>query len=167
MQVTINQPYEYVIKTISHYYRAFDQEFAAVAAKVSVKQRLEKKVHFATMEYRDNHDLFLRLKVVQVPTLFYLPPTSNIPPSEYPNAVRFYDNRMGPVPASIAAFFERNGKVEFSTSAGPKFGLIVFTLGVVLIVVALIKLYVGLDLIKTLLSLKIAAIACLVRFFDV
>ena len=41
--------------------KAFDQEFAAVATQINIRDRLTKKVHFVTLEYRENQALFAKV----------------------------------------------------------------------------------------------------------
>jgi hypothetical protein len=87
--------------------RGFDQVFTKVAAMVPAGERLAKKVHFATMELKDNRGLFIRvlgdygsligqMQLERIPVLIYLPATAKVPKKNYLESVRTFDMRLYP-----------------------------------------------------------------------
>lgn len=44
-------------------YSLFDKEFVAVASGFKARERLDKQVHFATLEYKNNEELFSKASV--------------------------------------------------------------------------------------------------------
>lgn len=154
----------------------FDDYFGELASLMQPDERLQKKIHFATIELKGNRDLFLRVKVDRIPTMLYLPATTGIPSSEYPSRIKSFDshtyghhNHQGLIMSrpmskeTIKAFIELNSSVQLNTPSSSKLGLIMFSFGAFLIVIALAKIYLGQVLFAVLFMPKFWSVISMVR----